>query len=394
MRGEVTVRVECLMPEKLLERALREGARFHSVRRTDAHALIVDCDETSAQILLKQCNRFHLTASVLSKRGRSALKSYAKRRATLPLGLMFCAALCWLFLGRIWLVDVAFTGEAAQLGDTVALESALRQAGVRPGISRDLDLDALGQTLRAEAGDYSYVGARLRGVQLSIEAVPEVPSPPLYDVSAARDLVSDRDGIVLSAVARSGELCVQPGDAVRRGQLLIRGEEIAGAEETQPIAALGEVVVRAWFAGEASLPTKQAQERFTGRSSAQSRLNTPWFHLSLTDGEAYVCQREEREVLPIGGLFIPVEVERVTRREVEVHEISIDQEMLKRQLTSLAFADAALKLTREGPESYQILKRWIDFEAAGDRLIARSVIEISADAATTREALARNTSAN
>ncbi len=392
MKGEVTVRVECLMPEKLLERALREGARFRSVRRTDAHALIVDCDEASAGILLDQCTRFRLPARTLARRGRSAFKAFARRRATLPLGLMLFAALCWLFLGRIWLVDVAFTGEAARLGDAAALESALKAAGVRPGISRDIDLDALGQALRAEAGNYSYVGARLRGVQLAIEAVPEVPSPPLYDVNAARDLVSDRDGIVLSAVARSGELCVQPGDTVRRGQLLIRGEEIAGAEETQPVAALGEVVVRAWFAGEAALPTKETRERFTGRSSAQSRLKTPWFSLALTEGEAYARQREEREYLPIGGLFVPVEIERATRREVEAREVALDRGALKGQLTSLAFADAALKLTREGPENYEILKRWIDFEAAGDRLVARAVIEISADAATTREALARDTS--
>ncbi len=382
------------MPEKLLERALREGARFRSVRRTGAHALIVDCDEASAEILLVQCERFRLPARTLSRRGYSALKAYARRRATLPLGLMLCAALCWLFLGRIWLVNIAFSGEAAQLGDAAALESSLKEMGVRPGLSRNIDLDALGQALRAEAGDYSYVGARLRGVQLAIEAAPEVPSPPLYDVNAARDLVSDRDGIVLSAVARSGELCVQPGDAVRRGQLLIRGEEIAGAEATQPVAALGEVVVRAWFSGEASLQAKETRERCTGRSSCQTRLKTPWLSLALTDGETYARQRETREVLPIGGLFIPVEIERVTRREVEAREVAPDRAVLEKQLTSLAFADAALALTRGGSENYEILRRWIDFEVAGDRLIARAVIEISADAATTRDALAGNTSAN
>ena len=33
MRGEVVVRAECLLPEKLLERALCEGARFDALRR-------------------------------------------------------------------------------------------------------------------------------------------------------------------------------------------------------------------------------------------------------------------------------------------------------------------------------------------------------------------------
>lgn len=389
MRGDVTVRAECLMPEKLLERALRQGARFGSVRREGAHALIAECDERSAAILLDLCERFRIPARALDRRGRSALRERAKRRATLPIGLALCVVLCWLFLSRVWLVEVAFSGEAAGLGDAQALLDLARERGIRPGISRQVDLDALGKELQAEAGDYSYVGARLRGIRLVIEAVPEVPSPPLYDVDAARDLVSDRDGIVLSAVARSGELCVQPGDAVRRGQLLIRGEELEAKDATRPIAALGEVIVRAWFTGEASLPLVEKQERFTGRSSASSRLVTPWFSLALADGETYAGQREEAQYLPIGGLFVPIEIKRVTRREVQALEVALDEDAFRDRLSPLAFADAALRLSRDGPADCEVLRRWVDFERQGGRLVARAVIEISADAATTRDALLR-----
>ena len=79
MRGEVTVRAECLMPEKLLERVLTRGARFDAVRLEGDHALIVDCDAASAQILLDQCERFHLPAGTLNRRGRSAFIEYARR---------------------------------------------------------------------------------------------------------------------------------------------------------------------------------------------------------------------------------------------------------------------------------------------------------------------------
>ena len=391
MRGDITVRAECLMPQKLLERALRHGAEFRSVRLEGERALIAECDENSATLLIDLCARYGVPARTLKRRGRSALRDLAKRRATLPLGLAIGALLCWLFLSRVWLVDIAFSGEAASLGDASAICDLAQDHGIRPGISRRIDLDALGKELQAEAGGYSYIGARLRGVRLVIEAVPEVPSPPLYNVEAARDLVADRDGIVMSAVARAGELCVQPGDAVRRGQLLIRGEELATKEETRPIAALGEVIVRAWFTGEASLPLRETVERFTGRESVSAGIATPWFSFQLKDGEIYANQREQARYLPIGGLFVPVEIERVTRREVEMSEIALDEEALRRRLAPLAFADAALSLARDGPANYEILRRWIDYEKSGDRLVARAVLEISADAATTRDALLTDT---
>lgn len=390
MRSEVTVRVVCPLPEKLLERALGKGAAFSEVVRDGEHGLTLRCDAASAEILLKECDRFRLPAKVLARRGLSALADFAKRRATLAVGILIFAALSWLFLGRIWLIDIAFSGEAARLGDAASLRAALADSGIRPGIERGVDLERLSETLRAGAGDYSYVGAHLRGIRLEIEAVPEVPSPEVYDVAAARDLVADRDGVVVSAVARSGELCVQPGDAVLRGQLLIRGEELAAtgeARETRPIAALGEVIVRTWYVGEASLPLKATRTRYTGNSGASSRLRTPWFGVSITEGARFADEIVETEILPIGGLFVPLEIERTTRREVVREAIDRDEDLLKAQLSALAFSDAALRLAREGPETCEILRRWIDYERTGDRLTARAVLEVSADAAVTRDAL-------
>ena len=283
-----------------------------------------------------------------------------------------------------------FSGEAAALGDAEALRQAVHEAGVHPGIPRGLDPGALEQALLAGTGGYSYVGAHLRGVRLVIEAVPEVPAPPVYDLAAARDLVADRDGIVLAANVQSGVSCVEPGDAVRRGQLLIRGEEQASAEATRPIAALGEVIVRTWFTGEASMPLVERVARPTGRESASASLKTPWFELPITVGTAFSDSASEAELLPIGGLFVPVGIERVTSRELSLCEVARDMDWLKQALAPLAMADAAAKLTSGGPGEYEILSRWIDYERAGDRLTARAVIEIRANAAVTRESLTRH----
>lgn len=375
------------MPEKLLERTLAKGACFSEVRRVGERGLLVECDAASAELLLNECARFRIDARVLARRGKSALAQFMRRRATLPVGLAVFAALCWLFLGRVWIIDAVFSGEAARLGDAAALRQAVQEAGIRVGMPRGLDLKALEQTLMAGAGDYSYVGAHLRGVRLVVEAVPEVPAPPVYDVAAARDLVADRDGVVLSAVARSGALCVAPGDAVRRGQLLIRGEEQATAEETRPIAALGEVIVRTWFTGEASSPLTETVERPTGRQSVSSALATPWFRLDISEGETYAEEASEAELLPIGGMFVPMGIERVTRRELESRAVARSADDLKARLAPLALADAAMRLSREGPKDFEILSRWIDCAREGDRLVVRAVIEISANAAVTREEL-------
>ncbi|MBR6890163.1 MAG: sporulation protein YqfD [Clostridia bacterium] len=388
MNRDCTLRVDCLTPKRLIDRAVAQGARLSAVRLSGPRSLVIRCDAASARVVFGLCERFSIPVRMLRRGGGSALAAFVRRRRTLLIGLAVFLALCAVFLSRVWRIEAAFTGEAAGCGDAAALSAALSRAGIAPGVPKGgFDPGQLAQYLQGALGNCSYVGVRVRGVCLYVEAVPEVPAPPVYDVDAARDLVSDRDGIVVRAVARSGELCVKPGDAVRRGQLLIRGEEKRTKEETRPIAALGEVVVRAWCTGEAVLPLSAVVRRQTGRTSFEARLSGPYIDLPLTEGASFDFQTVETTRLPIGGLFVPLEIVRTVRRETRETYEEIYPAALKARLAALACADAAQKLCRRERRDYEMTDRWVNYAREGDAMRATAIIEIRADAAVTREVL-------
>ncbi len=388
MKGEVTVRAHCLMPDRLIMRATLSGARFDSVILNGADILTVSCDPPSARILMALCQRFGVPAEVTGRRGASALCQFARSRATLPVGLMLAIMLCLLFLGRIWIIDVTFSGRNAAIGDPAPLLAALNELGMRPGVARDSDIASLSDALRARIGGYSYIGAKLQGIRLLVEAAPEVPAPELYELDKAQDLVAERDGIVVRAVARSGELCVKPGDTVRRGQLLIRGEELSGTDgATRSIAALGEVVLRSWYEGSARLPLAETRTWLTGRSSTDVRVTALGREWVIAPGTVFPSQRSRTEYLPIGGMFLPVEILRTRFEETRRIEERIDEKALKERLSGLALADAALSLQINGPIRYDAVRSWIDYEYEGNTLCARAVREIQAESAVSREAL-------
>jgi len=188
-------------------------------------------------------------------------------------------------------------------------------------------------------------------------------------------------------VVRSGIPCVKPGDAVRRGQVLIRGEEQASKEQTRPIGALGEVIVRSWFSGEARLPLTQTKTVDTGRRSTGARLVLLGYEWPIAEARAYPSQRIERDYLPIGGLFMPLEIERFSNVEVLRQDSEIPREILRARARALSLANAQATLFREGPGQYIPRDSWVDYEMTDDVLVARAVIEIQSDAAITREAL-------
>ena len=385
MNHDLRLRVEGAYPERLLQRCLTQGARFARVRRSGPRTLILDTDAHSAEIVLALCKRYGLNHRVLRHGGLSALLQKIRSRWTLALGLILCTALCWSFLSRIWRIDVRFTGSVP--GSEAALRRCIAEQGVRPGMAASaVDAERLQKCLLAEAGDYSFIGVRVQGVRLLVEASPEVPAPEVYEISRARDLVAARDGVVESVTVHSGEASVKAGETVRMGQTLIRGEEDRSKEETNPVAALGEVIARCWYEGSAQAPLEKRIVTPTGRSETECRLALLGFSAPITECEGYASETLDEEILPVVGLFLPLEVVRTTHSEVEERRENVDEAALEATLTALARAELQAKLTADGID-YELAAVWEDVSRSDGMLRVRAVYEIFTDIAVSRGVL-------
>ena len=388
MKGDLLVRVEGLRLEKLIRRALESGALFKRITRIGSRVMDVEASEADAEILLALCRRYSVAAKVLRESGRPACRRYLRGHLSLPVSAAVFAAVCWFFLSRIWFVDISFAGSQAHLGDEGAFRAALSEMGVHPGISADLDAELLSGALESSQEGYSYISAKVQGTRLFVEAAPEIPEPEVYDIGYARDLYSGIDGVVESVQVHSGAACVQVGDVVRRGQLLIRSEEKLTREETRSIGAKGEVIVRTWHEGKSAGSLTETCTVETGRRSSSSELRLMGFSLPLTEGEVFALSASTDVHLPIGGMFLPLEIVRTEYREERIITRSADLEALSDHLQVLAMADAAANLTLQGPEVCDIARSWIRYDDSDAGMLnACAVYEIYADAAVTRSAL-------
>ena len=386
MNGDVLLRVEGLMLERLIQRALNEGAQFRRVNRSGARVLLLDTDPVSAGIVLRLCERFSIACEVVERRGRDAMLRRLKQRSTMLAGVLTCLIVMSLALSRVWLIDVELTG--SRTASVLPIKQALDALGIRAGMAKaDIDPALLEDALSAISPDFSFVGVRLHGVRLLVEVAPAVAAPEVYELDGGHDLVAACDGVVLSVNVLAGKACVSPGDTVVRGQVLIRGDERVTREDTRSIAALGSVVARTWYAGSASLPTVQTEQLFTGRSSLSSELRLMSFAWPLVDGEAYPLQETETEILPVGGLFLPLEIHRTTTRETCTRQMPVDSDALYSRVSALAWAAAGAELSAAQPADCEIADRWIEYTRDAGELYARAVYETHTDIAVTRDVL-------
>ena len=387
----IRLRVEGLMLERLLERAMERGATFRRVERDGERALTLDTGERGARIVRELCARHSLRLEETRVSGLSALKRFCLRRWTLLPGVLLCAALLCLYLQRVWMVDVAFVGERPAGFSEADVRAMLAEMGARPGmLARDVDTDEIELALSARSEDFSFVGARVQGVRLLVEVAPSLEEPEVYVLDEARDLVAACDGVIVSVNAQSGEAAVEAGDTVRKGDVLIRGEERASAEETRGIAARGEVVARTWAEVEADVSLVRLERVYTGQTRTNSLLRLLSWQLPLSPAEPFASCETTVERLPVGGLFLPLMIERTTYAECEVRGVDQDVEALKTALSEHLFTLLEANIAAQGANSLQIVDKWIDYSMIEEgSLRARAVLEVHRDIATTRDALAR-----
>ena len=387
----IRLRVEGLMLERLLARAMEQGATFARVERDGERALTLDTSGRGARVVRALCERHALRVEEVRVTGLDAFKRFCLRRWTLLPGAMLGAALLCLYLQRIWIVDISFVGERPAGSSEADVRAMVAEMGVRPGmLARDVDTDRLELTLSARSEEFSFVGARVQGVRLLVEVAPSLEAPDVYEIDAARDLVAACDGVIVSVNAESGVAAVEPGDTVRRGDVLIRGEERVSSEETHGVAARGEVVARTWVEAEAAVSTVRMERVYTGRVRTGSVLKLLSWQFPLSPAEPFPVCETTVEHLPVGGVFLPLMIERTTYTEYELRAVKRDVEALKAALSEHLFTLLEANIAAEGANSLQIVDKWIDYSMIEEgRLRARAVLEVHRDIAATREALAR-----
>lgn len=376
MARDVLLRMRGLMLEKFLARALEQGVQFWDVRRVTPREASFKASEQDARTLLQLAEQYKLDVSIVQHMGMARLRQAVRARWTMPLSVCAGLLLTSLFFGRLWLIE---------LPPDPALAQSLSAMGVQAGMPiSSIDTRVIEQELYVQTGDYAFVGARIDGVRLKISAVRELPEPDIYALGEARDLVASDDCVLISIDAFSGEAVAKPGDTVRKGQLLIRGEEKVSDEATHGVCALGEAIGRSWITAESEAALTVTEQIPTGRVSLESELRLLTYAVPLLEGERFESEQTVVEQLPVGGLFLPLNIVRTRHEETRLEQKTLDAEALKQEITMLALENALVKV----PSNADIVDKWVDYSMIeGGKIRARAVVEVHRNVAVGRSAL-------
>ena len=386
MADRVRLRLTGRMTERLIERARAQGAAFGRIERQDARCLRLETSTEGARLVCALAEQYGLSAEILSRSGWRSALAKIRARWTLAVSAVLAAACVYLFTARVWLIDVRPLGARLPPDEEARIVETARELGAYVSAkSGDIDAVFISNALLSRFDVLSYAGVKKRGVTLTVEYRLAHEAPDVYDASDARSLYALRDAVVLSVEPLAGQACVKPGDTVRAGQTLIRGEERVSIEQTRRIRAAGAVIGRVWLTNAKSAPLAETVVRRTGRVESRSALRLFSWTLDLKRAADFPSQEEETQLLPVGGLYLPLMIERHICYETQSRRVEVDRAALEKTLTEAALAGARRLL----PEGVRERSFWTNVTAADGEMRAEAVVEAEMNIAADAQALRR-----
>ena len=173
---------------------------------------------------------------------------------------------------------------------------ALERCGVRVGTRGvGLDQDDLRNRVLPLLPDVVYLAVNVRGCTAHVQVVERTRPPHLYRDSDIQNVVAARDGLITKIEALDGVTCVQVGDTVQAGQVLLGG--VADSPRgCRYMRAHGRIRARTWYCWTVPVPLDVCEK--TGEEGAVTRVA--------------VDIGRQRIKLYAGGSVLPVDCDKIT----------------------------------------------------------------------------------
>lgn len=349
--GYVMIRMDGLGLERMLNSMLQAGIPVWNVRREGRTRMTAEISAKDFLRLRSLRKGARCRIHIAERHGMPFLLARFRFRKLLVLGALLCFALLAAAQTRVWHIRVE---GCARVPEAVVLR-ALAEAQAEVGMAcANVEAAALGQAVRAYDSRIAWTGIRLDGVIMQVQVVEAEPIPELPDKSQPADVVAKKDGIVERVTALSGKASVKPGDAVRLGDILIRGDITReGAAERLLVYAEGEVFAQVWYTASVTLPNTQQRLLRSGRTAPYRAVLIAGYPVYRTavDYDAYELETTDDAVFR--GLILPVRQVRGVCHELTEQEVIADQE----EILSEALFRAELEAIERVPKTARILKK-------------------------------------
>lgn len=191
-----------------------------------------------------------------------------KNRIGIPVGCLLAIVLFSFCSTRIW--DIRISGNS-RLSDA-QVRTVLAQVGLSEGrLLAGIDTKKIAGDTLLLSNELAFVGINLRGTVAYVHVMEHVSNREDETLLGGANLIASADAVIDSLSVKQGNVCVQPGRVVKKGDLLVSGIT-EGSTGSKLVCATGEVYGRVEQHFEICIPRTYPQTTETKREIEEISL--------------------------------------------------------------------------------------------------------------------------
>ena len=356
--GIITIEIQSLIPEKFVNLMWKNGVHIKNLKKENITTMIMDVNLRDYDKIEEIAKKTKTKIKITKRRGFAFFLIKIKRRIALVLGILLFMGILYYLSTFIWNIEISVDHNLSPY----EIRQQLSSFGIKPGINkRNVNVYDIEEKLIKNNENIMWVRARVEGAKLKISAAERQSPPNIIAEGSPCNLVARKDGEVVRVYTKAGTSVVKKGDMIRKGQVLVKGEQ--GKEgATYQVHAVGDVICRTFYEEVKQVKIDTVKRERTGNKIENIYLNIKGKNIYLKKS---VNKFNKYDRIEDNKLFIKKE----TYYEMKETTIHGDAKKIVDDTANELYSKICANLDK----SVKIIDKIVNYEA-GDTYVVRVLV--------------------
>lgn len=355
-RGCIQIQIQSLFPERFINLLWNNNVNIKNICKINITTMNMEINLKDYNKIEGIAKKTNTSITIIGRKGISFLILRTRRHMTLFGGIIIFIILLYYYSSFIWGIDIV----AGQNVSPYEIRKKLFTYGIKSGISKkNINVYALQEKMLKDIDDIMWTRVRIEGSRLKVSVIERIPPPVIINDNEPCNMIASMDGQISRIFTTSGTAVVRAGDVVKKGQVLIKGEQ--GKEgSTYPVHSKGEVIAKTFYEDIREIQIKGFKDERTGEKAEN-------LYLYLFGKKIYLKKTlnkfESYDKIEDNSKLIKREIYHETKRK----EFMLNkEEVMKDTIESMS-----TKIISNLDKSVKLLDKVIESEPQDDKLRIR-----------------------
>lgn len=259
-KSYIIAEVQTVNPEKILNYLWKNKVSIRNIKRNNVASLNLEIRLCDYEVLEEVVRKTGGKIRIQKRAGMRFLIFKVKQRKLLLGGIIIFFGMLYYLSSFIWKIEIITKHNLTPL----EVRMLIKSYGIKPGVKKSsINVEKLEKDIIKDTDEVMWVKARIEGSKLSVEVVERQAPPKVKEMQLTGNVVAKMDGVIERIYTISGTAVTEPGKIVKKGDLLIKGEQ--GKEgKVYTVKGEGKVYGRTFYEEIVEIPLTTVERERTG----------------------------------------------------------------------------------------------------------------------------------